>query len=41
MAGIGEPEQDKNVAGEIGPVTINPKKNAIQMHFSSDNYDAE
>jgi len=41
LAGIGEPQQDSNVAGQIGPVDINPKKNAALMHNAHDDFGAE
>jgi len=41
MAGIGEPEQDRDMSEFVKPVEINPRKNAAMVHFASDNYDAE
>jgi len=41
LAGIGDEQVDQNVAGSIGPVEINPKKNAALAQFAHDDYNNE
>ena len=41
MAGIGEPQQDPNVASQLGPISINPKANAAIMHHTQDDFGSE